>query len=72
MLLAADGFCKTHNGITFGSSSFQPDLDNFGWQEVHKSGLNMLVRLQAKNNCRWTLAKDECNKQFTALVDGCD
>ena len=72
MLQAAESFCKTYDGVTFGSNSFQAAIVGFGWQEVHKSGLNILVRLEAKNNCRWEMNKDECNKQFVDLVDSCD
>ncbi|KAH7068559.1 hypothetical protein FB567DRAFT_251588 [Paraphoma chrysanthemicola] len=72
MVQAAESFCKTYDGVTFGSNSYQAALVGFGWQEVHKSGLNILVRLEAKNNCEWLMTKDECNKQFVALIDGCD
>ncbi|KAF1832755.1 hypothetical protein BDW02DRAFT_411967 [Decorospora gaudefroyi] len=72
MLEAAASFCKTYDGVTFGSNSFQAALVGFGWQEVQNSGYNILVRLEAKDNCRWTMNQDECNKQFIDLVDGCD
>ena len=71
ILQAADIFCKTYDGVVF-ANSFQAAVVGFGWQEVHKSGLNILIRLEAKYNCRWQMNADECVKQFTALVDGCD
>jgi chitinase len=71
ILQAADQFCKTYDGVVF-ANSFQAAVIGFGWQEVHKSGLNILIRLEAKYNCRWQMNADECIKQFTALVDGCD
>jgi hypothetical protein len=49
MVQAAESFCKTYDGVTFGSNSFQAAIVGIGWQEVHKSGLNILVRLEAKN-----------------------
>jgi hypothetical protein len=72
MLEAADLFCKTYDGVTFASNIFQSVTVEFGWQEVHKSGLNILVRLETKSNCQWNVNKAECNKQFVNLVDGCD
>lgn len=65
LLQAADQFCRTHDGAVL-SNAVRAVVYTFGWQETHKSGLNILVRLEAKYNCRWQINKDECKRQFIA------
>lgn len=60
------------DNLQVNSHDFQAMVMNFGWQESHKARLNILIRIEAKANCRWNMNKDECNKQLLQIVDGCD
>lgn len=72
MVTAAEQFCMQYDGFTFNSNDFLATEVSFGWDEQHSAGLNVLVRLEAKSNCKWTLNKSDCNKQLLQIIDGCD
>lgn len=72
MVFGAKEFCTQYNEFLYKSNDFQALELNFGWDEQHKAGLNMLVRLELKSNCQWRVDEGECNKQLLRIIDGCD
>lgn len=72
MVFAAQQFCLQYSGFRFKSHDSNALEVNFGWDEQHKAGLNILVFLEVQANCEWSLEQDECNKQLVQIIDGCD